>query len=1439
MTEILKNGSFSSISINSGWHVPDDWQVEWNNEFIGTLTLESVGAVYNANNAIRFGYENTDEDYYDVAYSRVFAPGLYQGFNLADYDLKNIDHITFSIRACLDDINYEDITESGFDVYLYRGYLYDETNNIYEVYNSDVFTDYKTYENFTVTASSEEWQTFTFDINLDHLLGSGEVFILGITPHVHISGVKNDNQIMNTYIIIDDASLTLVPKKDETENKEDTGIIKNGSFTDWKDGMPCDWMKINTDVLGKFNVLQSNDYDRKSSLIIDSGRDGYNSRLDESQIIPGLYQLMDLSEYEYGATITFNYSVRADNLNKTYSGYHYLDFYVYKATYNKETDKYEPIGGFDSFILGKTSVVRNLGNPEWYNYTHELTLNQGYYYVGFTPHTYSSTLEGEEIPTAGPLFAVIDDFSGEVEAVEPTIVYEDMVVNGSFEDEDDSLNGWKYEYDKLTVSGRIDGRQDLIMYGLGVVYTMLYYKEGVLLQDIEASHSGLKQVVLAKANSKAILSLWHSTEFRNDLDFRVCVYETELTQLGEYKIIEPAIFEETIVAAYNVWENYTGLIDVKYNTYYTIVIYPPYEDGTEILPLYLDKVSLTTFENKSSIHNGSYSDPFTEEDGLFTCNTNYDGTFTPSFYPYDSSLRPMEYFLRINTKYYCTTGAVDELGRFVCYKNRMVESPAGVTGTRYFFEDGVMATNTTFEYQGNTYKADSKGALTICVIDVLNIWTEPNIESITINTTESKTIEFKFENQGFDIALNTEIQNASIATITNVVSGSSSNKVTVYGKTTGKTTLRVYSRNPSGFVAEKVIQIIVRDSVVDDYQNATIYFAYEENAVRVNDSLAIDYFIKPDYIVDLPIEWSSSDESVATVDMYGNVLGITSGECEIRATNPYTGQTAKCTIYVGSLQEPVEIELSSNNITLALSETKRVTAKVTNGAGHTEQIVQDVRWESSNLKIATIDKYGYITGIDRGSTEIKCTSVYKDSVIAMATVNVVGTKVEVQDIELDCNRIEFNPNNDRNTVVLKHRFIPSNTNDIGVVWESSNESVVKVTQSGTVYLAPEYNSTSTNTAYITCRSTSRPSVYKQCVVDVSISHDNPITITAFDTNLNTCVGRTLRIDYNIFHNHDYANSMVNEVSIAPTTSNTATLDEDSEGKFINFVANETGEFNVELYTRKEPFLSGVTGSKIFTVKVFAQDAAPQLKENLEVLYALQNDTCILRCRVEDEIDKLNDINYSIDFGDGNGYETVYDYFQPKAWDPSQYFFISGYGLKPGTAYNVKIKAVDSYGLELVTNTVSLTIPNSGADKAGLAAAKTDYDKAINEIFNILNYLISPTENIMPEHYKAEFFVSYQLYCYNYDNLRDMLDQCIDRINSQISTSQAEIAHLSDTLSYEGEGDPPVFDYEQDYTNSNYQTVTDMDYYQNECIKQLVARVLELEARLNELTNNNN
>jgi hypothetical protein len=182
--------------------------------------------------------------------------------------------------------------------------------------------------------------------------------------------------------------------------------------------------------------------------------------------------------------------------------------------------------------------------------------------------------------------------------------------------------------------------------------------------------------------------------------------------------------------------------------------------------------------------------------------------------------------------------------------------------------------------------------------------------------------------------------------------------------------------------------------------------------------------------------------------------------------------------------------------------------------------------------------------------------------------------------------------------------------------------------------------------------------------------------------------------------------------------------------------------------------------------------------------------------------------------------------------------VFGRGLNPGTQHTAYVIITDSAGHTVQSNTVSFDIKNieNYSYKDVLQESKNNsYDIYKNDIIDYLTALINDDFVSLSE--KREFETRYQRYCFAYEGFRYVLDTCVKYINSQISTQQAEIAAIAAGLTSDGTS---VATYsEDDYTNSNYQSITDMDYYQNECIRELTNRVLQLEALLQELMNNNN
>lgn len=1459
-TELIKNGSFDSGTIDSAtkWFIPTDWEVGWNNSFYGSLNLESVGAVYSAANALLLNYTPSEDEWnYDTVYKKVLPPGICQTIDLRKQNVSNINHFKFSMNARL---NFDE-SPCNVDVIFYKG-ISDSYSSQYS-FDDVVFEEYEVLASFPIEASPV-WNYITFDI--DATAFTAGVYKMYITPHIDETGVVNENIVEKANIIIDDISLLMVEASEDGTDLIDTGAIKNGSFSRWRNDKPEDWTLINIDELlendngvvitdATFDLIQTDDYERSSSLIMDWGKDGYGHIVSESKITPGLYQVLDLSQYEYGAEITLNYSVRKDTINHSYTPntYYGIHLFIYHADdYVDGSEEYDS-RGLDDYSYHRMVRLESA----WTKHTDTISLNQGRYLIGFTPDFFTpveggSSIEG--IQSVTEFHAVIDDVSATIKSTVPVVSYENIVYNDSFENwsigsDGHLIDDWTYEREAVYAAVIRDSDLEADkypIYDLGDYYCSIRYEKGVLQEDKEIFHYGLKQRVLSKASSKAIFSFWHRTGSSSQLTFKAAVYETFHTISDDtYRIVEPAIFEDVITTCDAGWDNYTTLIDVKYNTYYTIIFYPT-DDTSASSIISLDKVSFTPFTEGTFSHYGTFNDPYPSDYGFLGCNLNTnkdDGSYVPTFYPYNSNLPNGEYFIECpvfgeDPYYICTNGQKDEQGFFLCYSDEMVASPCDLQGTRYFFKDGHMAINTIFEYNGKSYIADAKGALKEYVLDIRYIGGTSN--TVTITTNKSKIITLTFNEQAFPCILNTEISNTSIATITNVTEGTTSNEITILGKKMGKTTFRAWALNPNGTYYETIINIQVKDQIPEEYKYAQIHIPYDENSMDYNSSIQVSYYVLPEYLSDLDIDWSSSDETIAVVDADGQILSRDKfGQCTITAANAFSGESTSFTLYVRTLEVEDKVSVSESNITLALGQSKQITAKVLNNTGISRGVIQDVRWISEDTNVATVDKFGKITAVNRGSTKIKCACAFNMRVYTYIQVTVTGSVVELQDIELDCYEInilesDYDTESSDKYIKINYRPIPSNATNTDVIWSSSNEDKATVSEGGFVHIS---HLGLEHTFYITCTSKSRPSVSKTCKVNF-VSSGDKLMITSFDTGFNVCKGKTLRIDYNclnVYNDQGTSWAGTHEVSITTETTNTVSTVKSENGYYINFVANEVGTFSVKLTIPYGDYLTGSV-SKVFTVQVHESDVAPVLKKDLTVLYALQNDSCILRCKIEDEIDDLRDIVFYIDFGDGNGFEQISSYFDLESTDIYQYFFISGYGLTPGTAYQTRVKAVDSQGNETITNSATLTIPLIQYDhKTHLANAKSDYDSVMTELNRYMNWIIA-SDNRVIEEYRANFFVYYRMFCYTYENLRDMLSQCVEIINSQIETSQTEIATLSNTLSSDGVS---MATYSAgDCTNSNYQNVTDMDYYQNECIRQLVARVLELEAKLNELTGNN-
>lgn len=145
--------------------------------------------------------------------------------------------------------------------------------------------------------------------------------------------------------------------------------------------------------------------------------------------------------------------------------------------------------------------------------------------------------------------------------------------------------------------------------------------------------------------------------------------------------------------------------------------------------------------------------------------------------------------------------------------------------------------------------------------------------------------------------------------------------------------------------------------------------------LNVEDTFKLEATVNPDNATDKTITWTSSDNTIATVDEEGLVTAIAEGEAIITATanNEVTGN---CNVTVlGDSTNPGVIEVKSislnkNELNLNINDSEKLIATVKPDNATDKTVV----WTSSDDAIATVDENGLVTGISEGKAVIAATA---------------------------------------------------------------------------------------------------------------------------------------------------------------------------------------------------------------------------------------------------------------------------------------------------------------------------------------------------------------------------------------------------------------------------------------------------------------------------------
>ncbi len=200
-----------------------------------------------------------------------------------------------------------------------------------------------------------------------------------------------------------------------------------------------------------------------------------------------------------------------------------------------------------------------------------------------------------------------------------------------------------------------------------------------------------------------------------------------------------------------------------------------------------------------------------------------------------------------------------------------------------------------------------------------------------------------------------------------------------------------------------------------------------------------------------PVQWSSSDPSVATVSATGLVTGLATGSTEILAE--VDGQTGGMRIYVSAMLVPIgSVTVMPESARVAVGGTLQLMADIRDTTGAIVQLSRPITWTSSDSTVATVapnsSRGAIVTGVGAGIAKISAL-VEGKSDTSVAAVGPPGSIVG----------LVLSP--DSATVVLLAALQLSafGRDDQGflnpidstqVSWASSNSSVASATSTGLV-----------------------------------------------------------------------------------------------------------------------------------------------------------------------------------------------------------------------------------------------------------------------------------------------------------------------------------------------------------------------------------------------------
>lgn len=309
-----------------------------------------------------------------------------------------------------------------------------------------------------------------------------------------------------------------------------------------------------------------------------------------------------------------------------------------------------------------------------------------------------------------------------------------------------------------------------------------------------------------------------------------------------------------------------------------------------------------------------------------------------------------------------------------------------------------------------------------CVVNVKEYVTSIKLdqEEVFVNAPKDNKLNYK------DIKATVERASASNR---NIIWSSSDTSVCivnengrVYGYSIGDAVITATAADGSGVVATCIVH------VVDPVTSIRV----EPDTVRllVGDSYIVQAVIEPEGATFKEVEWTSSNDSIATVDESGEIFALSVGKCKITATaKDGSGVKGSCWVYVTQAVNISSIKINSSEIYMLTGKQRQLAVRIRPAVN-----TDSYDWYSTDTGIVTVNSKGVITTVGPGVADV----------VVESTANGVSSTCTVHSLAISRSnmRLEQYDSNDLSVLGIE--------SGDKVTWRSSNPRIATVDSSGHV-----------------------------------------------------------------------------------------------------------------------------------------------------------------------------------------------------------------------------------------------------------------------------------------------------------------------------------------------------------------------------------------------------